>query len=488
MSAKAFFKSTSFKCIAVLLSILLVCGVLLTICNALFYVTPDEIKERAIKDIYGRDVNASIQDISSCTTEYTYSTIEEVYFVDFKEDGKDVYNYLVKVTGKEGYGNGAFNGTVGCWVALNLEDDKETITNVYSIKVISDEAKGETFLNNINSSHFQQIYDIEYTDGFVYELGYINGGKDNGKDFISTGASYTMRAISNAINGAVNIVKELTTGEVTEEPEEEPTAYDDYIYADFIDKKKTTHELGEDGSVIYHLVVKAIGYTNDFSFDVTVANDKTIAEFTMTVDGSTEGFGANISDAAKNLVGKSLDDIKALYQDDTFDPNKEVGEIFTGASLSDTAHYRAAAFALANYNKAVLSCFEYSSFVDTSSTVIEVNDDNSVKYNIKVNAIQYTNAFEFEVVVSADKKIASFVMKVDGSTEGFGANISDAAKNLVGKSLDDIKALYQDDTFDPNKEVGEIFTGASLSDTAHYRAAAYALANYDLAILLGGNA
>ena len=36
MSAKSFFKSTAFKCIVVLLSIVLLCSVFLTICNAPF--------------------------------------------------------------------------------------------------------------------------------------------------------------------------------------------------------------------------------------------------------------------------------------------------------------------------------------------------------------------------------------------------------------------------------------------------------------------
>ena len=38
-SVKEFFKSTAFKCIYVLLAIVLVCGVLLAFCNDLFEVT-----------------------------------------------------------------------------------------------------------------------------------------------------------------------------------------------------------------------------------------------------------------------------------------------------------------------------------------------------------------------------------------------------------------------------------------------------------------
>lgn len=52
MSAKSFFKSTAFKCIVVLLSIVLLCSVFLTICNALFYVSDEERLNRALSELY----------------------------------------------------------------------------------------------------------------------------------------------------------------------------------------------------------------------------------------------------------------------------------------------------------------------------------------------------------------------------------------------------------------------------------------------------
>ena len=56
MNAKEFFKGTAFKCIVVLLSIVLICGVLLTFANALFAVSDQERLDRAIADIYGEQV------------------------------------------------------------------------------------------------------------------------------------------------------------------------------------------------------------------------------------------------------------------------------------------------------------------------------------------------------------------------------------------------------------------------------------------------
>ena len=58
-TVKGFFKSTSFKCIAVLLAIVLISGILLTICNSLFYVSADERLQRVLSNIYGREVTAT---------------------------------------------------------------------------------------------------------------------------------------------------------------------------------------------------------------------------------------------------------------------------------------------------------------------------------------------------------------------------------------------------------------------------------------------
>lgn len=58
-TVKGFFKSTSFKCIAVLLAIVLISGILLTICNSLFYVSEAERLQRVLSSVYGREVTAT---------------------------------------------------------------------------------------------------------------------------------------------------------------------------------------------------------------------------------------------------------------------------------------------------------------------------------------------------------------------------------------------------------------------------------------------
>ena len=196
MTVKQFFKSTAFKCIATLLIIVLICTVFLTICNSLFYVSAEEKFDRAIAKIYGKSVETEQITLSGMTTDFEYSSVNEVYKV---EDG----NYLVKSTGKEGFG-----GSVTCWIVVAMENGAIRGVN----NVVVDSAPGESYLSKISKDELAEFSRIEYTDGFIYEVGFKNGSTQPGKDYIATGASCTTRAISNAVNGAIEFVKAYAEG------------------------------------------------------------------------------------------------------------------------------------------------------------------------------------------------------------------------------------------------------------------------------------
>lgn len=197
MTAKQFFKSTAFKCIVTLLCVLLASGVFLTIMNGLLAVSDEERFNRDLAKIYGSYVDTEEIDISKETTVFDNSSIVAAYKVS---DG----NYLIKATGKQGYG-----GDVTCWVVVKMASGGKAIEGVGNVVVGSspEDAKGESFLSKISSSHLSQFSKITYTDGFVYELGFKNDSEAAGDDYINTGASKTMRAISNAVNGAISYVK-----------------------------------------------------------------------------------------------------------------------------------------------------------------------------------------------------------------------------------------------------------------------------------------
>lgn len=109
MTAKEFFKSTAFKCIAVLLSIVLICGILLTFCNALFFVSDEERAARAVAKVFpGEEVTFETDDVNAKYSQASGYTVNGAYTMTGEHQGE----YLVEVVGKGGYKS----GTVTCWI------------------------------------------------------------------------------------------------------------------------------------------------------------------------------------------------------------------------------------------------------------------------------------------------------------------------------------------------------------------------------------
>ncbi|MDE6441285.1 MAG: hypothetical protein K2L12_00850 [Clostridia bacterium] len=183
MSAKQFFKSTTFKCLVTLLCILLICGVFLTIAYGFLEVTDEERLSRALSKIYGEKVAVDVLPTEGYENEN--ATIVEAY----KDENGD---YLIKSKGKGGFG-----GTVTCWVLVDAEDSKISKVD----KVIIETSDGETFLGDIN--YLDKFAETPYTEGFEYTI-------DNG--FKTSGASKSSTAIDNAVNGAVGFVNNILKG------------------------------------------------------------------------------------------------------------------------------------------------------------------------------------------------------------------------------------------------------------------------------------
>lgn len=195
MTVKEFFKSKAFKCIVVLMSILLVCGIFLTIMNGFLEVSAEERFARAIKKIYGHDVETvEIDNLKDYTATSKYSEVLKAYMVT--EDG----DYLVNVKGKEGFG-----GSVTCWIVVEMSDDGSEIEGIY--KIVIDKAPGESYISKISQSRLDELaakakYGEELLGGFIHN----STTKHDEEGYVKTGASYSMRAISNAVNGAMNFV------------------------------------------------------------------------------------------------------------------------------------------------------------------------------------------------------------------------------------------------------------------------------------------
>ena len=192
MSAKSFFKSTAFKCIVVLVSIVLVCSVFLTICNALFYVSDEERLDRALAELYaGESVTTELAPGAENLgdgLEVGRSVIVTARVVTSDNHAGD---WLVQSRGLDGYQN----GTVTCWVVINTENG--AVTGVGAVSIISNE--GQSYIGRITQ---------EFLNGFSEEF----TGEPYPDNLLSAGASYSSAAIRNSVNGALEYVKTSLQG------------------------------------------------------------------------------------------------------------------------------------------------------------------------------------------------------------------------------------------------------------------------------------
>ena len=186
MKVKDFFRSNSFRCVAVLLGIVLACSILLTICNSLFAVTDQERLARAIAQIYGQ------------TVEFEQLEVDDDFAFD-KADLNSIYEiksfadeYLLNVTGKDGFNN----GTVTVWVVISASDG----VKVKKVAVASNE--GQSYIHNVTDGALSALINKQENAGFG----------DFNADGIKTGATRSMQAISNALNGAKAYITALKGG------------------------------------------------------------------------------------------------------------------------------------------------------------------------------------------------------------------------------------------------------------------------------------
>lgn len=322
MTVKEFFKGKAFKCVIVLMCILLVSGILLSVCWGFLEVTDEERFNRKINALYdGESVTSVEQDISETTTSVSGATIQSVWLIEEKND------YLVQASSR-GYG-----GDVTCWVAVSMNDGLTSVTGIRKVikYAVADSAE---LIGNIGDEIYEKFAD-EYEDGKIF--GY---GTKDGDQYIETGATYTMSAICNCVNGSVSFIKAFAAGGSVVDP------LDGYNYTDHIDGDKTTWTV--DGATVnYNIVTQGLSPAGAFTITLTVDSDEIIKNYTIVTYGSTsQDYIDKMSANAKNLNGKTLQDVlDCLAAEDD-----DAAVLHTGATRSNTLCYSAAAFALANYD------------------------------------------------------------------------------------------------------------------------------------------
>lgn len=329
MTAKEFFKSTAFKCIAVLLSIVLICGVLLTFCNALFFVPQDERTARAVAKVFpNEEVTFETDEVNRKYADASGFTISQAFTMTGEHEGE----YLLEVVGKGGYKS----GTVTCWVLAEAVGGDTSAPGEFTgiIKVVITANEKQSFIGNITGDSIQAVIDCQDEEGFS---AYTTDG-------IKTGATFTLGAIASAMNGAKSYIESVYCGLAN--------PYEDWIASSMIDR--TTAYTVSGGVVTYNIVTLGNSPVSAFNITVTVGADKKISAFEITKDGSTDA--SYSSSIYSGFVGKDAAFFAGIIGENgenATNSNYGSNGITTGATRSNYLCLSAALFATANYDTAV---------------------------------------------------------------------------------------------------------------------------------------
>ena len=193
---KKLWQNTLFKCVTVLLLICVVAGGILAVLNDVLYVSPAERTGRAIKSIYGTDMDyAVILDIDDAdesknsAIEYECTgRIEKIYSV---QDG-DSADLLFKTVGYGGYKN----GTLITWIKVSDINGKWSVE-----KVILESFTKQTLMSKLGDgfySRFTELKDVTeaYLSGELFTS--TNASSDMYNPV--TGATRSANAGCNAVN------------------------------------------------------------------------------------------------------------------------------------------------------------------------------------------------------------------------------------------------------------------------------------------------
>ena len=474
---KEFFKSTSFKCIAVLLAIVLVCGILLTICNSLFKVTAQERLDRVLSQIYGESVETKEHKLTEYeTTEFDNGSINNVYEVT--SDG----NYLISSTGTGGFSG----GTVTCWVVIEMTDG--SVSGIGNVVV--SENTNQSWIANVPDSAFEHFGE-SYTDGETFD---VSDWQDNG---LTGGATGSTTAIVNAVNTALLFARSQIAGEVIE-PDVNP--FEDFDYTEYIDTTATTVELADNGTdVIFDITTANVTYTAPSSVEVTVNEQGVITDYTITDEGSTTMGDVDFADLIDPDIlsgvlfeNKDADGILALLGGSTeFTPDNFDDKIAAGATYSSYYFTYAALFAAANYENgyvmALENSIEYTEYIDMESTKATVSGTDVI-FDITTANVTFTEPSSVKVTVNEEGVITDYAITDEGSTTMGDVDFADSIDPDIlsgvlfeNKDADGILALLGGSTeFTPDNFDDKIAAGATYSSYYFTYAALFAAANYEV--------
>ena len=472
-SVKEFFKSTAFKCIAVLLAIALVCGILLTFCNDLFEVTDEERLNRTLSKIYGQSVETEDALKDGMKLEFDNGEINSAYLV--KDDG----NYLVNASGTGGY-----YGSVACWIVVEISDN--SLSGIRSV-IVDKADNASEFTNRISEDNLEY-----FADSFDGEEEFTVS--DWQGDSLHGGATpqLTMTAIVNAVNTALEFVRTQLLGEVIVPDEPSPFEKFSYYSETYISDDTTVELADDETSVIFHITTGNI-VTGASKVDITVSSEGTITNYVIVAEGTTAGddYLPHVNDVTE-YIGKKAADILPLLgtadADGNFSWQNADESLVTGATMTNFTYVYAAVFAASNYQNgyvmALENSVEYTQYIDMENTTVELAEDGtSVIFHITTTNI-FTGASKVDITVDSEGTITNFVIVAEGTTAGdkYIPNINDVTSYIGMKAADILPLLGTEgeNGFTPENSDESLHTGATYTNFFYAYAAMFAASNYEV--------
>ena len=190
-----FFKSTFFRCTALLLSLTVLFGGILAVLNDVLYVSPTERTQRAIQKVYGEIVefdtifdidNKEFNDDTLSDQEKTLIITEDGRINKIYQVGTDL---LFQSTGYKGYKG----GTITVWVQVSSQNERLTIE-----KVLLENYDKQTLMSKLDSNYYGKFL-VDVTDAYKNGLSFTTSGSGEFSNPVS-GATYSAIAGNNAVN------------------------------------------------------------------------------------------------------------------------------------------------------------------------------------------------------------------------------------------------------------------------------------------------
>ncbi len=183
------------KSVIVLFAICLVIGILLPALNDILYVSPEERTLRAVRKIYGTEMQATtvidVDNDKESQITYDFGSINKVFKVN-----DDI---LVQATGFEGYKN----GTITLWVRVVNDGENKIID-----KVLQESFTKQTLMSKLDGKFYNGFL-TDVTKAYKDKTLFTSDTKEpNSIKNPVSGATYSANAACNAVNAVIKYVNE----------------------------------------------------------------------------------------------------------------------------------------------------------------------------------------------------------------------------------------------------------------------------------------